>query len=240
MGRWAVAKARGLHCQNNLRELGKCARQYWADHGNVWPPMWALGRNGMVQTMADQGHLTLSESRHAGGYHWSIILWPYHRDLDLYVCPCDPRRDLRGDVTGQGLKAGSPFVDAPPESYGLNTMLFRSQPKLRRLAGASWGLKAGEFQSPMTFTTRNDQRRAIGQLDRRILMFCGTAGCTVGHQSNTAWRDSGLAERYEWHPWPGPSAFEDGEAFGSYYLFFSGAAEYREAFPSRREWALDL
>jgi len=46
--------------------------------------------------------------------------------------------------------------------------------------------------------------------------------------------------RSEWHPWPGPEPFEDGEGYGSYYLFFSGAAEYREAFPTRFEWALDL
>lgn len=234
-----LAMARGVHCQNNLRELGKCLRLYYDDHGGVFPPMQAAGGNEeLLEQMADEAGLTVSGGRLAGGYHWSIILWPYHRDLRLYTCPSDPDRDRRTDA-----RLGSPFADAPPESYSLNTLLFRSMPKLRERAGASWGLRAGQFQSPLVFTTLNDQRRTIPRLDSRILLCCGSSGFPVGHASNVVWRDSGQGpdnRRSEWHPWPGPEPFEDGEGFGSYYLFFSGAAEYREQFPTRFEWALDL
>ena len=217
---------------------------YYDNHGRAFPPMQATGRNDeLLERMAGEAGLTLSDAPHAGGYHWSIILWPYHQDLRLYVCPSDPDGDRRGEPGGGDPRPGSPFVDAPPESYALNTLLFRSMPKLRQRAGASWGLKTDEFRSPLTFTTLNDQRRTIPRLDSRIVMFCGASGFPVGHQSNVVWRDAGLGPsnlRSEWHPWPGPEPFEDAEGFGSYYLFFSGVAEYREAFPSRFEWALDL
>jgi hypothetical protein len=235
-----LGKARGLHCLNNLRALSSCLRQYSADNGDTFPPMQAAGRNDtLLRQMADEAALTPSDAPHAGGYHWSIIIWPYHRDMRLYTCPGDPNADRRGD----GLRPGSPFVDAPPESYSLNTLLFRSMPKLRQKAGATWGLGAGEFQSPLVFTTRSDQRRTIPDIESRILMCCGAAGFSVGHQSNVVWRDTGLSDanrRYEWHPQAGPGAFEDAPGFGSYYLFVNGTIEYRDEFPSRVEWALDL
>ena len=244
LGARLLATARGLHCQNNLRQLGTCLRQYYADNGNVFPPLRATGRNDrLLREMADDAGLTLSDAPHIGGYHWSIILWPYHRRIELYVCPCDPNRHGRGDLFGGGVAPASPFRDAPPESYALNSLLFRSMPTIRRRAGASWGSEPGHFQSEMTFTTLNDQKRMIPRLDERIVLFCGATGFTVGHASNTVWRDTGLGSanrRYEWHPWPGPEAFEDRQGHGAYYLFFSGAAEYRDAGPSRFEWALDL
>jgi prepilin-type N-terminal cleavage/methylation domain-containing protein/prepilin-type processing-associated H-X9-DG protein len=243
LGAQVLALARSLQCQNNLRELHKCISQYYLDHGDVFPPMRSLGRSdAQLREIADDARLALNDAPNAGGYHWSLIIWPYHRSLKLYTCPCDPNADGRGDLTGGGLKLGSPFADAPPESYGLNTLLFRMTPPLRKMAGASWGLAANEFVSDLTFTTRNEQKQQIPRLERRILLFCGAAGCTVGHQSNTVWRDAGLpgVQRYEWHPWPGPKAFEDAKTFGSNYLFWDGAVEYRQDFPSRFEWALDL
>jgi hypothetical protein len=237
--------ARGLQCLDNLRTLGRCLTQYYDDHRQTFPPMQAMGRNDrLIDDIAEEAGLTRSQSKHAGGYHWSLILWPYHRDLRTYTCPLDPMADRRGGFGEDGkVHPGSPFVDAPPESYGLNTMLFRSVFKLRQRAGASWGLKPGVFQSPLTFTTRNDQERFIPDLNRRIVMFCGMSGFPVGHQSNVAWRDSGLsnvARRTEWHPHPADEPFIDAPGLGSYYLFFGGTAEYREELPSRYEWALDL
>jgi prepilin-type N-terminal cleavage/methylation domain-containing protein len=239
LGSWAIARARILQCQSNLRELGICLKQYYQDWGGTFPPQQSTVRpERQLKEMAEASGLILSPNPMSGGYHWSIILWPYHHSLKLYACPCDPHLDQDDGIVAA--PNGSPFQDAPAESYGLNTLLFRSMPALRKQAGASWGLTTGEFQSSLTYTTFNDQKRTISQLDNRIVMFCGTSGFPVGHQSNVAWRDSGLAERYEWHPWPGPKAFEDGDGYGSVYLFFDGRAEYRESFPSRFEWALDL
>jgi hypothetical protein len=76
-------------------------------------------------------------------------------------------------------------------------------------------------------------------MESRILMVCGTSGFTVGHPANVAWRDTGLAQRYEWHPWSGPEAFASATGYGTVYLFFDGRAEYRLDEPTRWEWALD-
>ncbi len=241
IGARILAMVRGLQCQSNLRNIHRGFCLYVRDAGGAYPPMRSAGRNGpLLERIARKEGLTVSEASMAGGYHWSLILWPYHRDMNLYVCPNDPNADRVPALSPEEVKPGSPFLDAPPESYGLNTLLFRSAPALRGLAGASWGLRPGDYMSPMTFTTEVDQRKKIPQLGRRVLMFCGTAGFTVGHQSNEAWRDAGRAERFEWHPVPGAKAFEDADGSGSYYLFFDGRAEYRRDFPSRYEWALDL
>lgn len=239
----ALGQAKGMQCLVNLRELNTCIKQYYRDNRDTWPPMQATGRNErLLAEMAEEEGLTVSEARHAGGYHWSLVLWPYHRDIRYYMCPCDPAAE-GDDAFPDGAPRGSPFTDAPQESYALNTLLFRSMAKIRKRSGASWGLDGRMFQTPLMFTTLKDQRRTIPNLNRRILMFCGAAGFPIGHQSNVLWRDGGLGpanRRTEWHGQPGAKAFEDVPAAGSYYLFFDGTVEYRQAFPSRFEWALDL
>ncbi|MBN2584911.1 MAG: type II secretion system protein [Planctomycetes bacterium] len=236
-----LGRLRGVTCQGNLRKLQACFRMYTRDHGNQFPPMQAVGRpEPLVEEMARDAGLTLNDGLQAGGYHWSLVLWPYHRSLDTYTCPCDPASESPDDYVIAATRAATPFADAPPLSYGMNTLLFRSLPALRNLAKASWGIKGGDFTSNLTFTTLNDQKRRIPGLNSRILMFCGTRGFPVGNQSNVAWRDSGIAKRYEWHPSEGPGPFEDSPDHGSYYAFYDGRVEYRQEFPSRYEWAMDL
>jgi type II secretory pathway pseudopilin PulG len=235
----AIGRVRALECQANLRQLGKCFTQYFRSNGGTMPPLGSVGRPEPAwQEMAQEAGLTLAPGT-SGGYHWPVLLWPYHHCLALYTCPCDPSTSQRGDIFGTGLAPGSPFTDAPPESYGLNTLLFRQAPGTRQFAGANWGLRAGEFQNELVFTTWNEQKQTIPQMESRILMFCGTSGFTVGHPGNVAWRDNGLAQRFQWHPWPGPAAFADGPGYGAVYLFFDGRAEYRLDEPTRWEWALD-
>ncbi len=233
---------RGVQCQDNLRKLQACFKMYTRDHDRQFPPMQATGRpEPLVVEMARDAGLTLNQGVRAGGYHWSLVLWPYHRSLSTYTCPCDPA--LESDDGGgihAATRTATPFADAPPLSYGLNTLLFRSLPPLRNLAKASWGKKAGEFASNLTYTTMNDQKQQIPNLEGRILMFCGTGGFPVGNQSNVAWRDSGIAKRYEWHPEGGPGPFDDSPDHGSYYAFYDGRVEFRQEFPSRYEWAMDL
>jgi hypothetical protein len=170
------------------------------------------------------------------------MLWPYIEDIRLYACPRDPQARKRGEVPTASPLPGAAFDDAPPLSYGLNTLLFRTMPAIRRMAGASWGLGAGEFAGDTMATTQNDQQRWIPSIERRVLFFCGLSGFPVGHQSAVVWRDSGLSgtTRSEWHPSPGPEPFQDSPRHGSHYLFWGGEVEYRQEFPSRFEWALDL
>jgi competence protein ComGC len=236
-----LGRVRGIQCQGNLRKLHAGFVMYTRDHGNQCPPMQAAGRpEAVVQQMADEAGLMLNDGQRAGGYHWSLLLWPYHRSLSTYTCPLDPAREAPDEHIPPATRAATPFADGPPMSYGLNTLLFRSLPALRNLAKASWGRQAGEFASNLTFTTLNDQELQIPDLNGRILMFCGTGGFPVGNQSNVAWRDSGIAKRYEWHPRSGPGPFEDSPDHGSYYAFWDGRVEYRQEFPSRYEWAMDL
>ncbi len=236
----ALGRVRAFQCQNNLRLLGSCFTQYFRSTGGTMPPLLSGGRPEPAwQQMREEAGLTLAPGTN-GGYHWPVLLWPYHKKLSLYICPCDPNADLRGDIFGTGLAPGSPFLDAPPESYGLNTMLFRQAAGTRQFAGASWGLRPGVFQNELVFTTWNEQKLAIPQIESRILLFCGTSGFTVGHPANVAWRDNGLAaQRFLWHPSPGPPAFTDASGYGAVYLFFDGRAEYRLDPPTRWEWALD-
>lgn len=236
-----LARLRVLECQGNLRTFGAALKLYTHDHGGSFPPMQATGHpQPLVEEMAQDAGLTLNEGNPMGGYHWSIILWPYHRSLSSYTCPSDPAAESPEDFIPAATRTATPFADGPPLSYGLNTLLFRSMPAYRNLARASWGLRAGEFQNSLTFTSLNDQKRQIPLLGSRILMFCGTSGFPIGNQSCVAWRDSGLAKRSEWHPRPGPEPFEDAPDHGSNYLFHDGRVEYREDFPSRYQWALDL
>lgn len=237
----ALGRMRALECQSNLRHLGSCFTQYFRSNNGTWPPLLSVGRPEPAwQQMAQEAKLTLAPGTN-GGYHWPVLLWPYHRSLSLYICPCDPNGSARGDIFGTGLASGSPFLDAPPESYGLNTMLFRQSAANRQYAGANWGLGSGVFQNELVFTTWNEQKQMIPQIESRILMFCGTSGFTVGHPSNVAWRDNGLAaQRFQWHPSPGPAAFADATGYGAVYLYFDGRAEYRLDEPTRWEWALDL
>lgn len=238
----AVARGRGLECQGNLRQLGWALTKYYQDNGGLFPPLTVRERpEGAVRDMAEQAGFEPVDDPRAGGCNWTIALWPYHRRLELYTCPLDPRLDGGGPETDE-LPPGSPFADAPPLSYGLNTLLFRMMPAMRRQSGASWGTEGNEFSGNFTFTRLTDQQRQFPRLDDRIVMFCGLRGFPLGHQSNIAWRDAGFGDvtRTEWHPWPGAEPFTDAHGHGSYYLFFDGRAEYREDFPSRFEWGLDL
>jgi len=236
-----MGRLRVLECHSNLRKFGPAFRMYTRDHGGRFPPMQAMGHpRTAVEQMAQDTGLTLNQGNPMGGYHWSIVLWSYHRSLDSYTCPSDPAAESPEEFILPATRSATPFADGPPLSYGLNTLLFRAMPAYRNLAGASWGLKAGEFQNSLTFTSLADQKRQIPYLGLRILMFCGTSGFPIGNQSSVAWRDSGIAKRSEWHPRPGPKPFEDAPGYGSNYLFYDGSIEYREDFPARYEWALDL
>jgi len=245
----AFGTAEGVRCQNHLHLIWTAYRQYLDDSGGVWPPILTAERpDDLLESIRKETGLEPAPPRPGAdwgqpGPHWSVVLWPYLREIDVYTCPLDPRRDLRGtDVTGERRKHGSAFLDAPPESYAMNVILFRTADDMRRKAGCTWGTRgdAPDFNGLQSCTTDSEQRRQFPRWPNVILFFCGAAGQTVGSQFNVPFRTTGLVERWEWHPRPASEAFADEPGIGSNYLFADGRVEFRDALPSLLEWGYDI
>ncbi|MCX5654751.1 MAG: type II secretion system protein [Planctomycetota bacterium] len=240
----ALGLAHTVVCQNNLRNIAVGYRQYLVDSGGLWPPMLV---NDPPQTLLarikdDAGLAARTSNVVRAGPHWSIVLWPYIRTVDVYTCPADPKKGLRGDdVVSVKQQPLAVLRDAPPESYGLNAVLFRYSDAMRRRAGCNWGTQNdSDYRDISSYTSAVDQRRQFPALDSRILFFCGTVGQSVGSQYNIAFRDDGLVERWEWHPRRASAAFADEPGSGSNYLFVGGHIEYRDELPTPWEWGCDL
>jgi prepilin-type N-terminal cleavage/methylation domain-containing protein len=246
----ALAEARSLECRENLRHIGQAYHRYMMDSGGVWPPLLVQEPPlaALERIERDTGIAMAPTGKSAAnwgqpGPHWSIVLYPYLETLDLYTCPSDPKAGERGvAVTGETRMHGAALLDAPPESYALNIVLFRTSRDIRRQAGCLWGLAPGEanYDGLAMATTAAEQRRQFPHIARLILFFCGSSGQTVGSQFNMPFRTGGAAERWEWHPRKARAAYADEPDCGSNYLLFDGRVEYREDLPSLVEWGYDL
>ena len=240
----ALGLADIVTCQNNLRNIAVGYRQYMTDSGGLWPPMLVNDppQALLARIKEDTGLAPQASSATRAGPHWSIVLWPYFRTMSIYTCPADPKKGLRGDAVVIPERRGlATFQDAPPESYGLNAILFRYSDAMRRRAGCTWGTHGdSDYRDVTSYTSAVDQRRQFPALESRILIFCGTSGQTVGSQYNTAFRGDGLVERWEWHPRRASAAFADEPGCGANYLFVGGHIEYRDELPGLWEWGYDL
>ncbi len=244
----ALGSGTTVACQSRLRQIGLAYRQYQQDHGNLWPPLiTAEAPETLLARIEAETGLARAPARPAEGWgqpgpHWSIVLYPYLRDVAVYTCPADPKEGQRGTaVTGNARAHGAALLNAPPESYALNVLLFRTAPDLRRQAGCTWGLRDGEpdFNGLGSCTSLAEQRRLFPALGRRVLFLCGASGQTVGSQFNIVFRDRGLTERWEWHPRRASAPFVDEPGCGANYLFHGGHVEYRDASPSAWEWGME-
>jgi len=244
----ALGMAAMLQCQANLRTIAAAYARYMTDSGGVWPPILVNDppRGPFEQIEAETG-LVMAPQRPAAGWgqpgpHWSIVLWPYIRSLEVYTCPADPKSGLRGgEVLPPGSERGVALRDAPPESYALNVILFRTADGMRREAGCEWGTEGDcEFNGLQSCTTLGEQRQQFPQWPQVILFFCGAAGQTVGSQFNVPFRTSGLVERWEWHPRQASAPFADEPGRGANYLYADGRVEYHDELPAKREWGYDI
>ena len=244
----AVEAAEAVRCQNRLAHIGIAFHAYLHDSGGLWPPILTQETpEDLFRTIENETGLVMAPKRPAAdwgqpGPHWSIVLWPYLESLEVYTCPSDPKAGKRGaEVIPPGREHGAAFLDAPPESYALNVVLFRTADDLRRQAGCTWGTHGDAvFNNMAGYTHQSEQRRLFPALDRRILFFCGASGMTVGSQFNVPFRSrAGLAgvERWEWHYGRASAPFADEPGCGSNYLFYGGHVEYRDALPDLWEWA---
>lgn len=244
----AIGAARILQCQDRLRQIGGAYNRFLADSYGVWPPILSqdVPANLFEQIQADTG-MRMAPPRPAAnwgqpGPHWSIVLWPYIGALDIYTCPSDPNAGRRGlAVTGASRARSAGLLDAPPESYALNVILFRTSDDVRRQAGCTWGTKGdADYSGLGSYTTLAEQRRMFPNLQGRVLFFCGASGQTVGSQFNMPFRTSGSVERWEWHPHRASAPFADQPGCGSNYLYVDGRAEYHDELPGLVEWGYDL
>ena len=247
----ALAAVDSLRCRNNLRQIGLAYGHYLSDSQGIWPPISTTEAPATAlldRIEADTG-LKAAPPRPATNYgrpgpHWSLVLWPYLQSLSVYTCPSDPKAGLAGDaVVSAALAHNVALLDAPPESYALNVLLFRTQDEWRKAAGCSWGIHGdADYNGLTTFTTLSEQRRQFPALSRRVLFFCGAAGQSVGSQYNVPFRTNGLfgSERWEWHPRAATRAYADEPGCGSNYLFVDGEVDWRDESPSPWEWGLDL
>jgi prepilin-type processing-associated H-X9-DG protein/prepilin-type N-terminal cleavage/methylation domain-containing protein len=250
----ALGAARSIQCQSRLHQIGLAYEQYLRDSGGLWPPIMTTTEPpaGLCKQIEDDTHMSPTPVRQAParpaadwgqpGPHWSIVLWPYHQWLGLYTCPADPKAGCLGlNVVAPGAEHQSGLLNAPPESYALNVILFRTQDDWRLKAGCTWGLHGdADYNGLAKYTTLSDQRRMFPGLQRMVLFFCGASGQTVGSQFNVPWRTSGLVDRWSWHWHRASAPFAEESGCGSNYLFVDGHVEYRETLPSLAEWGYDL
>ena len=246
----AIEAANNIRCQNRLRQIGIAYHRYMDESGGLWPPILSRdppvdlfkaieAETGLVMAPARPGLMS------GLGPHWSIVLWPYLDSLELYTCPSDPKAGRRGsEIVPAGREHTVALLDAPPESYALNVILFRTADDFRRQAGCTWGTKGEvDFNGLASYTTESEQRRLFPGLTKRILFFCGASGMTVGSQFNVPFRTRpGLAgvERWEWHYGRASAAFADEPGCGSNYLYWGGQVEYHDQLPDPWAWGYEL
>ena len=244
----AIDEAMSARCRNQLRQIGMAYGMYLRDSGGVWPPIRADERPAaLLGRIEKETGLKAAPAQPADGWglagpHWSIVLWPYIGDISIYTCPSDPKAGLRGsEVLAPGVQHTAAFLDAPPESYALNVILFRTDDDMRRMAGCTWGTRGDvDFSGSLSCTTEAEQRRIFPNFSARILFFCGASGETFGSQHNITFRTCGLVDRWDWHPRRASAPFVDEPGSGSNYLFVDSHVEYRDELPGLWEWGYDL
>ena len=84
----AKAKAQGIHCMNNHRQLALAWRMYVDDHAERLPFAMSLGRDAWVNGMMEFDGNNLST--------WDVeqdikksLLWPYCSSAAIFKCPAD-------------------------------------------------------------------------------------------------------------------------------------------------------
>ena len=92
----ARENARRSSCQSNLKQMGLGVIQYVQDYDEKFP----------------QGYYYPNDSSSAGGYvHWSGLVQPYTKSLQIFVCPSDASGGLAptnftANNMGQGVPGG--------------------------------------------------------------------------------------------------------------------------------------
>jgi prepilin-type N-terminal cleavage/methylation domain-containing protein len=116
----AKAKAQGVECLGNLRQLGLSWNMYAQDNADQMPPnqlnghtdprrTWVMGWMDYARPVADNTNRLNLERSH---------LWPYHQSFGVWHCPADRSvsrhagrdiRRVRSVAMNSWLNSGAPF-----------------------------------------------------------------------------------------------------------------------------------
>jgi prepilin-type N-terminal cleavage/methylation domain-containing protein/prepilin-type processing-associated H-X9-DG protein len=98
----AQEQSRKIECASNMRQLGLSMLMYASEYDQTLPP-YSLGAG--YQGMTGYGG--------ADGPRWADMIYPYVKNLQIYVCPSAP-----APVT---LYPGGVYMNVATYSYGINT-----------------------------------------------------------------------------------------------------------------------
>lgn len=187
----AKAKAQGIKCINNLKQLNLGWLMYSTDNqekicptagtANPNSPNWVYGD---YSSIPDRTNITLI---HRG------LLWPYINSLGVYKCPADPNTGNNGNPTLRSISANGWLNPAnPAHSQGLSGQgrVFRKQSDI-----------AGRINTTMLWVFIDENHRSIN--DGWFVV-----SSTPGGANGTTWVDIPAS----YHANAGGLSYADGHA----------------------------
>jgi prepilin-type N-terminal cleavage/methylation domain-containing protein/prepilin-type processing-associated H-X9-DG protein len=86
--RSAREKARSVSCMSNLRQIGLCVDMYADDNDNHYPFTYADGTTTRTDPAMNFMKVMPASGSGGGGYVcWLWLLYPYHKNAQVYLCP---------------------------------------------------------------------------------------------------------------------------------------------------------
>ena len=267
----ALSKAKELAkqtiCLMNMKTIGLAFVQYENDSNGFMPNFLAGGVNGehgtSDRTVTD-GYIREASGQGptswTGATNWAVALWPYYKNLELFICPSDPygklvSTDRTVDMYPwmQPWGAGEAFAGAPRQSYFVNggiTPAWNPQPKWPD-GGAQKNLLWGEWKHATVEQVTNVHMRGPSGLYRvgehgtgwSYTAFWGNVYGAIG---TSRWNlvggvpvedmnFHGNASIGEMHPRTPDFVQGIDGAGGANYLYMDGHAENRRAMPTFEE-----
>ena len=120
----ARARARGIACLSNIRELQRAWLMYTDDHNDVMPPHLPVSPGGIRRSAAPSWVLGNAQVDASLTNIESGVLYPYARGTGIYLCPGDPsmitasaapaQRRIRSYATQGALNPLSGWMAGPP------------------------------------------------------------------------------------------------------------------------------
>lgn len=121
----AKEKAKQTVCMNNLKQIWNAVQMYASDYNGFYPMMNYYGTDTMTDpAMSFMRSEPADGAQYAGYVCWLWLLYPYHKNPAIYVCPDRRNNPLFGSAGGNWgwtygiaygfaapVRANSTFVD---------------------------------------------------------------------------------------------------------------------------------
>jgi prepilin-type N-terminal cleavage/methylation domain-containing protein/prepilin-type processing-associated H-X9-DG protein len=212
----ARQKGAGIHCMNNLRQLGFAWQSYADDHGGLLVPNWGSAVAGADETCPSwvAGFMDYTSSSHntnidylihpgVGDRPYGGLLGPYTKEHRLYRCPADKSWVQIGDERlprvrsiSMNLYAGANWM-GPLAIEGLNAgyHIYRSLSEYQRLSPSSGWIILDEHEDSINgggFVVDVIRRAESAQLIDTPASYHNNAGgmnFADGHAETHRWTD---------------------------------------------------